>query len=76
MRDTIELQEYRGARDFDARRDFPSQRSRAYMDEIDYRVGRDYGRPVSGNYAPAASGRRYSPEMRLSIESDSCSVIV
>ena len=65
VRDNVELREYRGARDFDDRRGFPSQRPGPYADMLDHPVTRDYGRPVSRDYPPPGTARRYSPEMRL-----------
>jgi len=67
VRDSIELREYRGSRDFDDRRDFPSQRPALYMDVPDYPYGRDYDKPISRDYIPPSAGRRYSPEMRWSV---------
>jgi len=67
MQDSVPVREYRGTRDFDDRYDFVGQRPGSYMDMPDYPMARDYGRPVSRDYTPPPTGRRYSPDMRLSV---------
>jgi len=67
MQDSVPVREYRGTRDFDDRYDFVGHRPGPYIDMPDYPMARDYGRPVSRDYTPPPTGRRYSPDMRLSV---------